>query len=207
MDFQILQLSIPPDDDYTFYDALDKIIWFGDELEVFVEFADVVCISITPEDSDTLRSGCKLAIPKIFYPNRYTEAWTEPVQAIKKQIEEKRCLIYDIGFKEEGLKSFKSSKIGSVRNPSTHEPKLLLESILQHLSIPQPPITSSTGDVPELISPESQKDDVMESQQDITMVSQRKTIIESQSETPDISHVLENILSQLEKKLNGMTYR
>lgn len=205
MDFQNLQLSIPPDDDYTFYDALDKIIWFGDdESEVFVEFADIVCISITLEDNDTPGKGCKLDIPKIFYPNRYTEAWTEPVQAIKKQIEEKRCLIYDIGFKEERLKSFKSSKVGSVRNPSAHEPKLLLESILQHFSALQPPIASSGG-VLDVIYSESQKDDVMESQQDIAIIPQKKTIIESQSETPDISHMLENILSQLEKKLNGMT--
>lgn len=206
VDFQNLQLSIPPDDDYTFYDALDKIIWFGDdESEVFVEFADIVCISIALENSDTPGRGCKLDIPKIFYPNRYTEAWTEPVRAIKKQIEEKRCLIYDIGFKEEKLKSFKSSKVGSVRNPSAHEPKLLLESILQHFSAPQPPIASNGG-VLDVVYPESQKDDVMESQQDIAIMPQKETIIESQSETPDISHMLENILSQLEKKLNGMIY-
>lgn len=206
VDFQNLQLSVPPDDDYTFYDALDKIIWFGDDgSDVFVEFADIVCISITSEDSDTPRRGCKLEVPKIFYPNRYTEAWTEPVQAIKKQIEEKRCLIYDIGFKEERLKSFKSSKVGSVRNPPTHEPKVLLESILEHLSTPQPPIVSSI-DAPEFFSPESQKDGVMGSQSDAAMESQKDTIVEPQGETLDISHMLENILSQLEKKLNGMIH-
>lgn len=200
VDFQNLQLLAPPDDDYTFYDALDKIIWFGDdESEVFVEFADIVCISISPEDSDTPRRGCKLEVPKIFYPNRYTEAWTEPVQAIKKQIEEKRCLIYDIGFKEERLKSFKSSKASSV---PTYEPKLLLESILEHLST-QPPIAPIIDGVPENISPESQKDGVMESQCDIAMESQNDTTIGSQGETLDISRILENILSQLEKKLNG----
>lgn len=205
VDFQNLQLPAPPDDDFTFYDALDKIIWFGDdESEVFVEFADIVCVSITPEDSDTPRRGCKLEVPKIFYPNRYTEAWTEPVQAIKKQIEEKRCLIYDIGFKEERLKSFKFSKAGSVRNPPTYEPKLLLESILEHIST-QPPIVSITDGVPENISPESQNG-VIESQRDIAMDSQNDTTIESQDEAPDISHMLENILSQLEKKLNGMIH-
>lgn len=205
VDFQVLDLTAPLDDEDTFYDALDKVTGLcEDGSEVFVEFADVVCIRIIPEISDTPRKGCKLDIPTTFYPDRYTEAWTEPVHVIKKQIQEKRYLIDDIEVKEDKLKKFMSSKIGSIRNPPVYEPKFLLEYTLEYLSAAELPATSSTDDVPEDISAEPQDNSTPESQQDTAMESQNNLAMELQSEASEISHMLKHILSQLEEKLNGM---
>lgn len=205
--FQVLDLFVPSDDDYTFYDALDKVIWLSSDegSEVFVDFADIVCIKI--QSGDTPRRGCRLDIPAIFYPDRYTEAWTESVHVIKKQIEEKRCLIDDIEIKEDKLKRFRSSKIGSVRNPPVYEPKLLLEQILEHMSTPQPAITPITYNEPESTSGESLEDAAVELQQDIAMGSQKILTVEVQSEDSEIIHMLKDILSQLEKKMSGMIFR
>lgn len=210
--FQVLDIIAPPEDDATFYDALDKVIWACDNSsEVFVDFADVFCISIKPDDSDIPRRGCRLDVPSVFYPDRYTEAWTEPVRAIRKQLEKKRCVIDDIEIKEEKLKKFRSSK-ATGRNAPVYEPKILLESVIKHLSTGLG--TLDTGGRSEDTSTESQEDDsmesqqyaVMESQRDITMGSQNDIAMESQSDSRDIIYMLKSIHSQLEEKLAGMIH-
>lgn len=188
-------------EDATLYDAVDRVVWTLDDNEVFVEFSDVLCISIKPDINDTPRTGCRLDIPMTFYPDRYTEDWIEPVREIRKQIEEKRALVVDIEIKEEKLRNFRSKKIGG-RNP-TYDPKALLESVIEHLSTPQPPTPSPADDGHEDVPTESQKDKT-ELQQDADIQSQMGDSVYSQDRDQDTVHMLKSILSQLEKKLDGM---
>ncbi|RPB07605.1 hypothetical protein P167DRAFT_609376 [Morchella conica CCBAS932] len=191
-------------EDATLYDAIDRVVWILDDNDVFVEFSDVLCISIKPDINDIPRIGCRLDIPMTFYPDRYTEDWIEPVREIRKQIEEKRALIVDIEIKEEKLRNFRSKKIGG-RNP-TYDPKILLESVIEHLSTPQPPTPSPADDGHEDVPTESQKDKP-ELQQDADIQSQMGDSLYSQDRDQDTVHMLKSILSQLEKKLDDLSVK
>ena len=60
------------DNDFSLYDALDEVIWEGDDSDVFLQnVANVVTFSITR--SSNSGSGIGIDIPAIWHPDRYLE--------------------------------------------------------------------------------------------------------------------------------------
>jgi hypothetical protein len=125
--------------------------------------------------------GCPTGIPTVLYPDKYTNAWTEPMREVRGKIEEQTNLLAEIDLKEDQLRRFTRDSSAQQAVQDVFEPQALLQTLVQHFSAEQEAkgLAEDGGS------------------EDVTM--------ESQTEgSPDFLLLLKDVLSQLEEKLHGM---
>ncbi|KAG0126518.1 hypothetical protein HOY82DRAFT_581005 [Tuber indicum] len=130
--FQIMELVAPTIGETTLYDMLDSIVFPpDDETDVFVKFAPVICAQIKPSDNGIFNS-CPIAIPTVLYPDRYTQAWTEPMWEVRRKIEEQRNIIGEIELQEDKLKRVQVNEGTYHELQTVPQPRELLSILVEH---------------------------------------------------------------------------
>ncbi|PWW78139.1 hypothetical protein C7212DRAFT_183374 [Tuber magnatum] len=130
--FQIMDLVGPTVGEATLYDMLDSVVFpADDETDVFVKFAPVICAQIRPPDGGMF-NGCPIAIPAVLYPDRYTQAWAEPMREVRRKIEEQRNIIAEIELQEDKLKRVQVSEGTYHELQSVPQPRELLSILVEH---------------------------------------------------------------------------
>ncbi|RPB05684.1 hypothetical protein L873DRAFT_1661526 [Choiromyces venosus 120613-1] len=130
--FQIMDLVGPVVGETTLYDMLDSLVFPpDDETDVFVKFAPVICAQIRPSDN-RIFNGCPITIPAVLYPDRYTQAWAEPMREVRWKIEEQRNIISEIELQEDKLKRVQVNEGNYHELQGISQPRELLSILAQH---------------------------------------------------------------------------
>lgn len=168
--FYVLETSATLDDP-NLYSAIDGVIWADETNDVVIEFSDVVCIQVKPEqDVNTIG----IEVPFDLYLDRYTKPWLKRSKELRAEIRAQRSHIIELETRIQRLTKFQPRNLWE-DNPTTYDPKTLLEISIKHFTTPLKMSSDSSDDV----------------------------IMNSQPEKLDPTPVLKDLLDKLESKLSS----
>ncbi|KAI5790188.1 hypothetical protein EDC01DRAFT_657928 [Geopyxis carbonaria] len=140
--FYVLETSATLDDQ-NLYSAIDGVVWADENSDVVIEFSDVVCIQVKPEQ-DVNSIG--IEVPFDLYLDRYTKPWLEKSKELRAEIRAQRSHIIELEARVQRLTNFRPRNIWE-DNATTYDPKTLLQITIEHFSTPLTRSSENPDDV------------------------------------------------------------